>query len=255
MRKHKPSVYSQRGFTIVELLAVIFIIILLGFLLLPVAMGLLGGGRSLPLIRNSIDGYFNGLRMEAANRNLPMIIALLPPQPNDTLTTYRLKTRNAKGAQIDVEVTPGFYAFYYDLTKPRSASAEERLIYVGRNLVFEDEFAGDVELHPDLFKGKPPAPSQKAWEDIGVFVSSLNTIGIPTDKAYLILVRADGKALIPGDVSGYQMESNSVSRLTSDLVFRDDSRTLFLDVSANLKVRDRMLDDQESQQCQFKPRQ
>jgi prepilin-type N-terminal cleavage/methylation domain-containing protein len=228
-----------RGFTLVELIVVIAIIVILVLFLVPIINSLVGG-KSLRMARNSIDGYFGGVRLEAVNRGAPVVVAILPPYVDPTSKqvdrshTWSLKV-GPNGEEE--EFGEGLVAFLVDKSLPLNASVHERFQYMNRNLLFAGKFDKNITVHP---KKLATWGSVQLEPVLKTELSPLFTrIGLPANT-FLIYIREDGLAQIPGDIPGFRIDGDNPDKLDGDIVLTDGKAVLFLDISVVLKVRGRL---------------
>ena len=243
-QRHKRT---HQAFTLIELIVVIMIIGLLTVILVP-TLDALVGGKGLKMARNSLSGYFDGLRSTAVNENKGILIALLPGDRDaigirdDSITYPIVSSKNGK--PHDVTVNAGFIAFAVvrdtqDGGKQRKKKAWERLRYLERDFIFTEEFTEDVQPHKHLVSR---LAKTKRPEIEGVPSDDIAAIGIPKN-AYLIYIRPDGRALFPGDIPGYIVDHGDPEQIDADIVFEDGQTILFLDLSTLLRVRGSLIDD------------
>ncbi len=235
------------GFTLVEMIVVIAIILLLVAVLINTLD--LFGGRSLRMARNSVAGYFDGLRGDAVNRNASILIAVLPNKGED-LVQYNIVVKQGEG-KTEVPIGPGFVPFIIrnDVTG-KSPQPWERLLYLDRNFLFENEFSPNppVQIHPLLLERWKKTGLPPAIENISA--QELKAVGIPP-HAYVLVIRPDGRFVIPGDVPGYIVDaagsrdaggnSQQPNQLNGDLVLEDSDSIFFLDVNPLGRVRGHLI--------------
>jgi prepilin-type N-terminal cleavage/methylation domain-containing protein len=239
-RRLNPMRLARRAFTLVELIVVIAIIIILAAILVPVATTLLGG-RSIAMARNVMDGYFGGVRLEAVNRGKPILVALLPSLDRNSGNPWRIQVSTTGGSSQATEFGHGFVAFRVDTTTEGSQqiSLTERIQYIGRDLIFESKFRGNIGIHQ---------AKQAEWASLqvrlpprvrGVSAADLKMLGIP-DSALLIYVNENGSAWIPNDRAGYEVDSVKPDLVDGDIVLTSRNQVGFYDINAVLKVRGRL---------------
>jgi prepilin-type N-terminal cleavage/methylation domain-containing protein len=238
------GVGKRRGFTLVELVVAIAIIIMLAAILVPVAMTLLGG-RSLTMAKSVIDGYLGGVRMEAVNRGRPVLVAILPPttsvDASGNVTNsgpWKIRVASPEGADRVEEFQEGMVAFMLEEADSDQNTAWNRVRYMNRNLEFRAKFSSNVKMHPAKIAEWKTSAS-KLPPSARINYSDLTALGIPKD-AFLIYVREDGQAVIPADRAGFQIDSVEPVRMDADLVLIDDRLAAFLDISVGLRVRGRV---------------
>lgn len=246
----------KSAFTLIELIVVIAIIVLLVVVLGGVLIRIFGS-RGISMARNSIDGYLNGLRLEAINRGTPILVVLVKPENGDPLSERDLVVADERDARDSITVTPGFYAFFVDREAPRSDPVYRRIRYMNRDLVFVDEFYQEVTLSQDM--ASPDLPDD--FEKVGVTISDLKDLkvigsagSIQQSGAYVILIRPDGRAIIPGDVPGFVMEQAKAEEADGDIVVVDQENVLLIDISPHLKVRSRLMRGDEAERSPFNPK-
>lgn len=229
---------QRRGFTLVELLVVIAIVLILSVVVIS-TMGLLTR-RSLKTARNSFAGYFEGIRSQAVNSNSAIVVAVLPGKRGEPVH-YPLTVKQGDSSTT-INVGPGIVAFMVNRRAFGGANSSkvpvwERLLYLDRDFIFEKELTEEIEIVPATVRRW----QQSKWPVFEhVSAQDLKQVGIP-DGALVMLIRADGKTVIPGDVPGYVVDRADPKQLDGDIVLGDGTSLLFLDISPVARVRGALL--------------
>ena len=215
----------QTGFTLIELMVVLLIIGLM-LVVLVTNLNKLLGKRGLNMVASTLSGYFETIRGEAVNAGDDLLIVIIPA--GEAVFTVA----DANGSQRAMTVGPGIYPFIVNPQARKDMQPWERLMYMGRDLVFENKF-NSLVIHEAKYA---------QWQGMKyplfprVLQHDLEAIGIPKG-AMLYFLQSDGRVNVPGDVPGFIIDAGAIDRLDGDLIFRDQSAAVFLDVSPLFGVR------------------
>ncbi|MCC6574088.1 MAG: prepilin-type N-terminal cleavage/methylation domain-containing protein [Planctomycetes bacterium] len=198
---------TKQAFTLVELLVVIALISLLVAVLVPVVITFMSG-RGLRMAGNNVQGFFAFSRSEALNSRQPHIIVCYP-----------VATELDVGGPIMRTIGPGFAVFRIDVTNDKTEDAivflkEFRLDQLGDDINFPDRWQSEYERTPLTGFGRLDGDINERFGDY-----------------YRIVMRQDGRAIIPGDKPGYTIDRDTPEGMVGDIVLQDARRFLFIDVN------------------------
>ena len=197
---------KRKGFTLVELLVVIAIIALLMTVMVPVLLKFMKG-RGLGMAGNNIAGFLSYARTEAMNTRLTHVVVVYT----------EAETFSAGG--MPMEVGPGLALFRIDLT---NRQVDEQIAFV-KEFSFEGQIGSTIEM-------------AEFWKRRADYSASRDLPGIVNstfEGKYKIILRTDGRALIPNDKPGYIIDGyDDPKGLDADLIMTDGSYVLFMDINS-----------------------
>lgn len=200
---------NRKGFTLMELLVVIALVALLVTVMVPVMLSFMAG-RGLSMAGNNIAGFVSFARSEAMNWRLPHVLVMHEEEIE----------RNVQGSVVDTNEYIGPGIAIYRINKDHGPD-EEEITYV-RQLDFSTGIGGSVDF-ADAWKREAPR---------GPLLDLPDSANTRFQGMYKILVRPDGRLIIPRDKPGYVLDTGDVSRYDTDLVVGDGNRYVFLDFNS-----------------------
>ncbi len=208
----KRQFKNRRGFTLIELLIVIALIALLITVLVPVMVGFLKG-KGLSMAGNNISGFLAFGRGEAMNWRLPHVVVF-----------HEEEVSVGTGTVVEIEeyAGPGLAIYRINpLDEDRTNVNEDGITFV-RKLDFADSIGGSVDFADEWKQNAARGPMPDVPD-------AANT---RFRDEYKILIRPDGRLMIPEDKPGYVIDKEEPTILNTDLTLTDGSRFVFLDFNS-----------------------
>lgn len=200
---------NRKGFTLMELLVVIALIALLVTVMVPVMLNFMKG-RGLSMAGNNVSGFFAFARSEAMNWRLQHVI----------VAHEEAYSRGTEGTVVDIteSIGPGLAVYRIN---PDHAPDELEITFV-RQLNFSAGIGGNVQFAESFKQDAPHGP----------LLDLPDSVNSEFQGMYKILVRPDGRLVIPGDLPGYVLDTDNVRSLKTDMTLTDDDRYVFLDFNS-----------------------
>lgn len=195
------------GFTLVELLVVIALIALLMTVMVPVILRFMSG-RGLGMAGNNIAGFIAFARTEAMNTRQTHVIAMFNEEKNISTSDSMLQTT----------VGPGMALFRIN---PNAARYNENEVNYVKQINFSGQLGSEIRF-ADRWKA-------------GAVVSRVPELPDKTNDMfannYKLVLRTDGRIMVPDDKPGYVLDMDKLQRLNTDLILADDSRVMYMDIN------------------------
>jgi prepilin-type N-terminal cleavage/methylation domain-containing protein len=201
---------NRKGFTLMELLVVIALVALLVTVMVPVMLNFMRG-RGLSMAGNNIGGFVSFARSEAMNWRLPHVLVM-----------HEEEFALSSGGEMDLTEYVGPGIAIYRINPDFDASQDEQEITYVKQLNFSSGIGGNVDFAQGWKQDAPRGPLLDLPD-------SANT---RFQGSYKILVRPDGRLIIPDDKPGYVLDTGDVSNLDTDLILSDGDRYVFMDFNS-----------------------
>jgi len=200
---------KRKGFTLVELLVVIALIALLMTVMVPVILRFMSG-RGLSMAGNNIAGFIAFARTEAMNTRQTHVLVMFPTEED----------RSVPGSSIVRMVGPGMVLFRIN-PNPNPATSDDQVINFVKELNFKAQVGGDVRFADGWLRKCAKGPMLELPQSVNESF----------EGKYKLVLRADGRVVVPEDKPGYVLDIKETKNLDTDLILTDDTRYVFIDVN------------------------
>ncbi|MBE7492312.1 MAG: prepilin-type N-terminal cleavage/methylation domain-containing protein [Planctomycetes bacterium] len=198
---------KRRGFTLVELLVVIALIALLMTVMVPVILRFMSG-RGLAMAGNNIAGFIAYARTEAMNTRQTHVLVMFDKEED----------RSPQGSDIARIVGPGMVLFRIN---PNPTTTDDQVINFVKELNFKAQVGGDVRFADGWLRKCPKGP----------MLDLPQGVNDAFEGKYKLVLRPDGRVVVPEDKPGYVLDIKESRNLDSDIILTDDTRYVFVDVN------------------------
>jgi prepilin-type N-terminal cleavage/methylation domain-containing protein len=203
-----PATRIRRAFTLIELLVVIAVISLLVAVLVPVMISFLKG-RGLTMVGNNIAGFIAFARGEAMNTRLSHVIVMYPESEEIT----------GPDAVVPLYVGPGMACFRIN----PNPEPGEQVITFARQLDFAADIGGSEIVFAERWRRHAP---------VGPVHELPPVVNERFGDKYMLVMRPDGRVVIPGDKPGYRLDTDDLRGLDTDLILKSGGRYVFIDLNS-----------------------
>jgi prepilin-type N-terminal cleavage/methylation domain-containing protein len=198
---------TRLGFTLVELLVVIALIAMLMTVMVPVILRFMSG-RGLGMTGNNLAGFIAYARTEAMNTRQTHVIAIY----------HEEKDISTADSVLQQTVGPGLVLFRIN---PSPTSTYEKEINFVKQLSFTGQLGSDIRM----------TTRWRRTENISPVLGLPDAANAMFARNYKMVMRTDGRILVPNDKPGYVLDMPKLHNLDTDLVLTDDSRIMYVDIN------------------------